>query len=126
MHSFNRINSCRSIPTCEEDISITYYETWFQSYQFMQINPDRIRRINMGLWNNMFQSYQFMQINPDVGITWFKRVLKKSFQSYQFMQINPDNEYLESEKIQVLQSFNRINSCRSIPTLFIYVFTIHR
>ena len=39
---------------------------------------------------DMFESYQFMQINPDQA---FDRILenkRKKFQSYQFMQINPD------------------------------------
>ena len=37
---FNRINSCRSIPTVEAPEDKNTEEKEFQSYQFMQINPD--------------------------------------------------------------------------------------
>ena len=82
----------------------------------MQINPDDYKRYNMGSIWNMFQSYQFMQINPDSaevnytklmqnvsivsihadqsrpeGLTKVNVYIDASFQSYQFMQINPDN-----------------------------------
>ena len=38
------------------------------------------------------------------------------FQSYQFMQINPDEGTFLSSTGQIICRFNRINSCRSIPT----------
>ena len=37
---FNRINSCRSIPTTELTFIPSKAKYKFQSYQFMQINPD--------------------------------------------------------------------------------------
>ena len=39
----------------------------------------------------MFQSYQFMQINPDVSFMQKWTLVLIVFQSYQFMQINPDD-----------------------------------
>ena len=87
---FNRINSCRSIPTVFEALAGVETMPQFQSYQFMQINPDlltiRILRL----------SYQrFNRINSCRSIpTWEKR------------------RKLEERAL----GFNRINSCRSIPT----------
>ena len=89
-----------------------------------------------------FQSYQFMQINPDRCLKWFNQSIERRFQSYQFMQINPDeimaniivNKFYPVSIVSIhadqsrlgeemslkcsfkLQGFNRINSCRSIPT----------
>ena len=115
----------------------------FQSYQFMQINPDWTRaRSGNPYWNHSFQSYQFMQINPDYSAIFPAESSQEAFQSYQFMQINPDIEILdefnsEEELFQsyqfmqinpdvkkfllsllMIHSFNRINSCRSIPTFW--------
>ena len=91
-YRFNRINSCRSIPTFNFGGCYANYIDEFQSYQFMQINPDKVgnhnlhpnvvsfNRINscrsiptywrfhMAKATYMFQSYQFMQINPDCGM----------------------------------------------------------
>ena len=63
---FNRINSCRSIPTAVSEFIANCLKTQFQSYQFMQINPD----------------------------------------------IAAADAKAQADKA----SFNRINSCRSIPT----------
>ena len=61
----------------------------------MQINPDE-ERINKAIHEHaMFQSYQFMQINPDLA------------------------DIINAPK--KAESFNRINSCRSIPTLEIAI-----
>ena len=66
----------------------------------------------------MFQSYQFMQINPDFCKSGLENLISNRFQSYQFMQINPDEGNLNLlHKLQD-EGFNRINSCRSIPTWF--------
>ena len=66
LNRFNRINSCRSIPTKEILISFINCRTKFQSYQFMQINPDKEETIDYLTSKDLkFQSYQFMQINPD-------------------------------------------------------------
>ncbi len=140
----------------------------FQSYQFMQINPDiTMAFVETDLDLNAFQSYQFMQINPDTAISLVdfiahslvsivsihadqSRHLKNQkpaeflphvsivsihadqsrlvlfftyvftihrFQSYQFMQINPD-QVQQAPVANQQSSFNRINSCRSIPTCF--------
>ena len=62
---FNRINSCRSIPTSHSFPIAILSLTLFQSYQFMQINPDRKKAVNWSAITKRFQSYQFMQINPD-------------------------------------------------------------
>ena len=88
---FNRINSCRSIPTVLPHEVELKFSPVFQSYQFMQINPDllfiqheldgtavsivsihadqsRLKKPNSEAHGtNRFQSYQFMQINPDQG-----------------------------------------------------------
>ena len=47
----------------------------FQSYQCMQINPDKAE-INLEVCVIVFQSYQFMQINPDIGYYITKRTAK--------------------------------------------------
>ena len=44
-----------------------YYER-FQSYQFMQINPDKMKKLKKRRKKMLFQSYQFRQINPDLCI----------------------------------------------------------
>ena len=62
---FNRINSCRSIPTRDLGFFATRLIA-FQSYQFMQINPDQQKFEKAIHEHTMFQSYQFMQINPDI------------------------------------------------------------
>ena len=64
------------------------------------------------LW---FQSYQFRQINPDYCSEqkWYTET--QWFQSYQFRQINPDKKSLYMTD-RCCNSFNRINSGRSIPT----------
>ena len=111
----------------------------FQSYQFRQINPDtakavlhklneivsivsiqadQSRRLNQNQRIKRqlsFQSYQFRQINPDRRSSLWSFPLQAVFQSYQFMQINPDNMKFHSN-ISLESCFNRINSCRSIPT----------
>ena len=92
MQGFNRINSCRSIPTAQRNLQSGKFMESFQSYQFMQINPDLILRLSCQLVLIMFQSYQFMQINPDVLIRLPEGVSELKFQSYQFMQINPDKK----------------------------------
>ncbi len=91
VNSFNRINSCRSIPTEEEVIDYLTPSDLFQSYQFMQINPDSVWILILQWMKQKFQSYQFMQINPDLTM-WMQHYAKilYMFQSYQFMQINPD------------------------------------
>ena len=77
-----------SIPTIELTIL-------FQSYQFMQINPDNPTIISGGALGAEFQSYQFRQINPDLLRTICVYLLVR-FQSYQFRQINPDRGDSES------------------------------
>ena len=44
------------------------------------------------------------------------------FQSYQFRQINPDQVEVKEIEEEKEESFNRINSDRSIPTIYV-VFT---
>ena len=66
LRSFNRINSCRSIPTIDSGFWSFSPQRKFQSYQFMQINPDQYDEDSASDEEDMFQSYQFMQINPDL------------------------------------------------------------
>ena len=93
-------------------------EEKFQSYQFMQINPDNVVIHIREKSGFAFQSYQFMQINPDIdlvnsvaltfnqvsivsihadqsrqNVKGLHKFTKMMFQSYQFMQINPDCIY---------------------------------
>ena len=50
-------------------IGVVVNITPFQSYQFMQINPDLFNYKNPKKDSELFQSYQFMQINPDnIGV----------------------------------------------------------
>ena len=113
--SFNRINSCRSIPTFNFGGCYAHYIDEFQSYQFMQINPDIT--ISDTLTTSMIS---FNRINScrsiPTGSIWSKDGDElDQFQSYQFMQINPDKVGNHNLHPNVV-SFNRINSCRSIPT----------
>ena len=57
----------------------------------MQINPDKLNGKKVYVNYVEFQSYQFMQINPDPHLE-IKSRLKHlwKFQSYQLRQINPD------------------------------------
>ena len=85
----------------------SFYKKGFQSYQFMQINPDNsvmVNRINScrSIPTNNGQDEVVDYLTP--------------FQSYQFMQINPDEQTMEVLIHKFYKSFNRINSCRSIPT----------
>ena len=61
-----------------------------------------------------------MQINPDAKRVAFWNKMKAKFQSYQFMQINPDNMNLTVQQ-KTYRCFNRINSCRSIPTKYVFI-----
>ena len=108
----------------------------------MQINLDKEETIDYLTSKDLkFQSYQFMQINPDGGHSsqarcayFYVSIVSihadqsrqskdcklietyQRFQSYQFMQINPDHLTIGLTLGSNI-SFNRINSCRSIPTL---------
>ena len=113
--SFNRINSCRSIPT-----SMMKTVQAMRKICFNRINSCR----SIPTWNRSWLKFNlywtcFNRINSCRSIPTIKQQNTWSptnlFQSYQFMQINPDpngNLYGSSRDI----GFNRINSCRSIPT----------
>ena len=90
LFGFNRINSGRSIPTCNLVICWSTWNMVFQSYQFRQINPDISKVGSMCRWLNGFN-----RINSGRSIPTAKYLLK------------PDGTY---------SGFNRINSGRSIPT----------
>ena len=113
---FNRINSGRSIPTTNYDTDsrvVTYHG-------FNRINSGRsIPTISVALFClsmfSVFQSYQFMQINPDQG-----KLLRKYSRNPSFNRINSCRSIPTWELLIIplmyFSSFNRINSGRSIPT----------
>ena len=61
-----------------------------------------------------FQSYQFMQINPDEN----EHKNEFNFEHVSIVSIHADQSRLYELVIngKTIYGFNRINSCRSIPT----------
>ena len=62
---FNRINSCRSIPTCLKPEHLKYCTRGFNRINSCRSIPTYHMRYGRTHYHNRFQSYQFMQINPD-------------------------------------------------------------
>ena len=139
--SFNRINSGRSIPTLTPHDVVIQRVDGFQSYQFMQINPDtRHHSLRCEVRNLV----SIVSIQADQSRLVHEMQQSKQhagwFQSYQFRQINPDNHWhngkRQGKRVSIVSihadqsrqllclntsvilrlSFNRINSCRSIQT----------
>ena len=111
---FNRINSCRSIPTTAE-IAL---EKCFIVVSIVSIHADQSRQ-SLVMHTNSEISLGFNRINSCRSIPTIALVNEvgeeQMFQSYQFMQINPDKPSTAWQGLMEL-CFNRINSCRSIPT----------
>ena len=135
---FNRINSCRSIPTVLPHEVELKFSPVFQSYQFMQINPDLLfiqheldgtavsivsihadqSRLSLHKGGKFVNGVSIVSIHADQSRPKLRNSYRNrtaEFQSYQFMQINPDLKSL-IQRLMELIGFNRINSCRSIPT----------
>ena len=113
---FNRINSGRSIPTGKYFVKIKLNK----EVSIVSIQADQSRLL-LPQSLTIFPVRSFNRINsgrsiPTRSITMNFNELIKSFQSYQFRQINPDEGNINLlHKLQD-ESFNRINSGRSIPT----------
>ena len=93
LNRFNRINSCRSIPT---KLGLKAKDFYFPvSIVSIHADQSRLQKVD-GTFETIpsFQSYQFMQINPDnMCIHGIQKPIN-GFQSYQFMQINPDEDVI--------------------------------
>ena len=87
---FNRITSGRSIPTWWS----VHRRAFIESVSSVTIQADQSRpglhARNFYQVALTFQSYQFRQINPDKVIQHLYIPTGVGFQSYQFRQINPD------------------------------------
>ena len=113
--SFNRINSCRSIPTTMYGNTILNPSTMFQSYQFMQINPDGYNTVS-----SFEYVLGFNRINSCRSIPTRIYELSHSYSMYlvSIVSIHADQSRLQIIYLNYVarHGFNRINSCRSIPT----------
>ena len=113
---FNRINSCRSIPTTELTFIPSKAKYKFQSYQFMQINPDLdISQPN----TSSLTSVSIVSIHADQSRRQSGSRLANRGNMVSIVSIHADQSrqyWLLFLRITILYRFNRINSCRSIPT----------
>ena len=112
---FNRINSCRSIPTTELTFIPSKAKYKFQSYQFMQINPDLdISQPN----TSSLTSVSIVSIHADQSRRQSGSRLANRGNMVSIVSIQADQSRRRCliKTITSLNGFNRINSGRSIPT----------
>ena len=98
---YGRAVSIVSIHADQSRPKFPKYEDWVADrVSIVSIHADQSRLDDFCKWfdslSEEFQSYQFMQINPDINLIGTDTEASYWFQSYQFMQINPDRVYTKS------------------------------